>query len=68
MTNFWRNVQGDMGVLDPELVGNGTREDILAQAEQLSSCRCSPAVAGGRLGRWGRVRPEFLSEQDSSRS
>jgi predicted small metal-binding protein len=32
---LWRNVQGHMGVLHPELVGNVTREDILAQAEQL---------------------------------
>ena len=31
----WRNTQGHMGVLHPELVGNVTREDILAQAEQL---------------------------------
>jgi hypothetical protein len=28
-------VQDHMGVLHPELVGNVTREDILAQAEQL---------------------------------
>jgi hypothetical protein len=32
---LWRNVQAHMGVLHPELVGNVTREDILAQAEQL---------------------------------
>lgn len=32
---LWRNVQDHMGVLHPELVGNVTREDILAQAEQL---------------------------------
>jgi hypothetical protein len=31
---FWRNAEGHMGVLHPELVGNVTREDILAQAEQ----------------------------------
>ena len=30
---LWRNVQGHMSVLHPELVGNVTREDILAQAE-----------------------------------
>jgi predicted small metal-binding protein len=30
-----RNVQDHMGVLHPELVGNVTREDLLAQAEQL---------------------------------
>jgi predicted small metal-binding protein len=32
---LWRNAQGHMGVLHPELVGNVTRDDILAQAEQL---------------------------------
>ena len=32
---LWRNAQGTWGVLPPELVGNVTREDILAQAEQL---------------------------------
>jgi hypothetical protein len=32
---LWINAQGHMGVLHPELVGNVTREDILAQAEQL---------------------------------
>jgi predicted small metal-binding protein len=30
-----RSVQDHMGVLHPELVGNVTREDLLAQAEQL---------------------------------
>src|SRR5436190_22005860 len=32
---LWRNAQEHMAVLHPELVGNVTREDILAQAEQL---------------------------------
>jgi predicted small metal-binding protein len=32
---LWQNAQGHMGVLHPELVGNVTREDLLAQAEQL---------------------------------
>jgi hypothetical protein len=32
---LWRNAQADMGVVHPELVGNVTREDILAQAEEL---------------------------------
>jgi hypothetical protein len=32
---LWRNAQGHMGVLHPELVGNVTRDDLLAQAEQL---------------------------------
>jgi predicted small metal-binding protein len=32
---LWRNAEGHMSVLHPELVGNVSREDILAQAEQL---------------------------------
>jgi hypothetical protein len=32
---LWGNAQLHMAVLHPELVGNVTREDILAQAEQL---------------------------------
>jgi predicted small metal-binding protein len=32
---FCRNAQDHMGVLHPELVGNVTREDLLAQAEQI---------------------------------
>jgi predicted small metal-binding protein len=32
---LWRNARDHMGVLHPELVGNVTREDILAQAELL---------------------------------
>lgn len=32
---LWRNAQGHRVVLHPELVDNVTREDILAQAEQL---------------------------------
>ena len=32
---FWRNAIDHMAVLHPELVGSVTREDILAQAEQL---------------------------------
>ena len=32
---LWKNVQGHMSVLHPELVGNLTREDILAQAEMI---------------------------------
>lgn len=32
---LWRNAQEHMAVLHPELVGNVTREDILAQAELL---------------------------------
>ena len=32
---LWQNARGHMGVLHPELIGNVTREDILAQAELL---------------------------------
>ena len=32
---LWSSAQAHMSVLHPELVGNVTREDILAQAEQL---------------------------------
>ena len=32
---LWKNAQAHMRVLHPELVGNVTREDISAQAEQL---------------------------------
>jgi hypothetical protein len=32
---FWKNAQDHMGVLHPELLGNVTREDLFAQAEQL---------------------------------
>jgi predicted small metal-binding protein len=32
---FWRSVQDHMRVLHPELIGNVTREDLLAQAEVL---------------------------------
>jgi predicted small metal-binding protein len=32
---LWENAQGHMGVLHPELVGNVTREDLVAQAELL---------------------------------
>jgi predicted small metal-binding protein len=32
---LWRNALDHMGVLHPELVDKVTREDILAQAEQL---------------------------------
>ena len=32
---LWINAQGHMGVLHPELVDNVTRDDLLAQAEQL---------------------------------
>ena len=32
---LWRKAQDHMAVLHPELVGNVTRADILAQAERL---------------------------------
>jgi predicted small metal-binding protein len=32
---LWMNAQDHLGVLHPELVGNVTREDLVAQAEQV---------------------------------
>ena len=52
---LWANTQDHMGVLHPELVGNVTREDILAQAELLGrpgAVQQSPVNgAQGRVGR-----------------
>lgn len=58
---LWTNAQDHMGVLHPELVGNVTREDILAQAEILGpGVVQKPAVNGaqGRVGRDAEVVPE----------
>ncbi len=57
---FWANAQDHMGVLHPELVGNVSREDILAQAELLGPVQ-QPLVDGAQ-GRAGRD-PEVVSEQ-----
>jgi hypothetical protein len=56
---FWANAQDHMGVLHPELVGNVSREDILAQAELLEPVQ-QPLVDGaqGRAGRDPEVVPE----------
>ena len=65
---LWKNAQGHMGVLHPELVGNVTREDLLAQAEQLylpafsSSRRWTPCTV--RLG----VIPSSSRSRTRSRS
>jgi hypothetical protein len=42
---LWANAQDHMDVLHPELVGNVSREDILAQAEMLAP-RVSGVVPG----------------------
>ena len=58
---FWANAQDHMGVLHPELVGNVTREDMLAQAEVLGPGAVQePPVNGtqGRVGRDAQVVPE----------
>ena len=58
---LWANAQDHMGVLHPELVGNVSREDILAQAELLRPGAVQqPLVNGaqGRVGRDSEVGPE----------
>jgi predicted small metal-binding protein len=62
---LWANAQEHMGVLHPELVGNVTREDILAQAEVLGQAlrpgaAQQPLVNGaqGRVGRDAQIVPE----------
>jgi predicted small metal-binding protein len=61
---LWANAQDHMGVLHPELVGNVTREDILAQAELLAPGALQQSSVDGPQGGVGRDS-EFLSEQDS---
>ena len=57
---LWANAQDHMDVLHPELVGNVTREDILAQAELLAPAVQEPLVNGAqaRVGRDAEVVPE----------
>lgn len=58
---LWVNAQDHMGVLHPELVGNVSRDDILAQAELLRPGAVEqPLVNGaqGRVGRDSEVGPE----------
>ena len=62
---LWRNAQGHMGVLHPELVGNVTREDILAQAEQLLAVGARQQSSVDALHGGAGRDPEFLAEQDS---
>jgi predicted small metal-binding protein len=62
---LWKNAQGHMGILHPELVGNVTREDLLAQAEQLlAACALQQSPVDALDGGAGRD-PEFLPEQDA---
>lgn len=51
---LWANAQDHMGVLHPELVGNVTREDILAQAELLGPGAVQQSPVNGAQGRIGR--------------
>ena len=60
---LWANAQDHMGVLHPELVGNVTREDILAQAEVLGPGVVQEASVNGAQGRVGRDA-EVVPEQD----
>jgi hypothetical protein len=57
---LWANAQDHMGVLHPELVGNVTRADILAQAELLGPVQ-QPLVNGAQGGVGGD--PEVVPEQ-----
>jgi predicted small metal-binding protein len=62
---LWQNAQDHMGVLHPELVGNVTREDILAQAELvLAAGALQQSLVDAPHGGAGRD-PEFVAEQDS---
>ena len=60
---LWANAQDHMGVLHPELVGNVTREDILAQAELLAAGAVQEPPVDGLQGGAGRD-PELVPEQD----
>ena len=58
---LWANAQDHMGVLHPELVGNVTREDTVAQAEMLATGAVQePLVNGAQdgVGRDAQVVPE----------
>jgi hypothetical protein len=60
---FWANAQDHMGVLHPELVGNVTREDILAQAEVLGPGAVQEPPVNGAQGGVGRDT-QVVPEQD----
>ena len=49
----WANAQGHMDVPHPELVGNVTRADILAQAEVLGPGAVQEPPVNGAQGRQG---------------
>ena len=53
-----------MGVLHPELVGNVTREDILAQAELLGPGAVQEPPVNGAQGGVGRDT-QVVPEQDA---
>lgn len=60
---LWTDARDHMNVLHPELVGNVTREDILAQAEVLGPGAVQePPVSGAQAGA-GRDA-EVVPEQD----
>ena len=60
---LWANAQDHMDVLHPELVGNVTREDILAQAEMLAAGAVQESLVNGAQGRVGRDA-QVVPEQD----
>lgn len=60
---LWANAQDHMDVLHPELVGNVTREDILAQAELLAPGAAQEPLVNGAQARVGRDA-EVVPEQD----
>ena len=61
---LWRNAQEHMGVLHPELVGNVTREDILAQADALAVGAFQQSSVDALHGGAG-CDPELVLEQDA---
>jgi hypothetical protein len=61
---FWANAQDHMAVLHPELVGNVTRADLLAQAELLGPGALQEPPVNGTQGGIGRD-PQIVPEQDA---
>ena len=62
---LWQNAQDHMGVLHPELVGNVTRDDILAQAELHLAAGALQQLAVDALHDGAGRDPEFVPEQDA---
>ena len=60
---LWASAQDHMDVLHPELVGNVSREDILAQAEVLAIGAVQEPPVNGAQGRVGRDA-QIVTEQD----